>query len=471
MTLRSRHRALLAATCLLLAAAAGSVLHTALESSDPAKDSVRTEAPDEIRLRFTTAVQIALSTAGVTSETVAGKSAVPAGDLAYADEDQKDVLVLPLTPRLGDGLYTVTWRTAGPDGHAISGDFSFRVQAPEPAPAESGTPPASAAPDSGERQPAQTEAAAAQEGSAEVGATGWAAVLVRFLFYAGLIGLLGAAVFRFFVLERLAGGATPAPALHLADARTTRLALISVLALLASAPLRLADQAQAFFPGDVIGNMGTIAMETTWGRAWWLQVSAAALGLIAFAGMRGPQRQAIRWRIIGLAALATATVPPLSGHAWGTEPRLLAVASDYFHVLAAGGWMGGLACLLLAALPGAGPREEGIPDRPSPVPAMVKLFSRMALLAVSVLVLTGGLNVWLHLDAVSELWTTMWGRSLLGKLVFVLAVMGLGLYNWRIGQPAVAESGHSGPIAKSALFELFLGTAAVVATSFLVGQP
>ena len=232
--------------------------------------------------------------------------------------------------------------------------------------------------------------------------------------------------------------------MHLADARTTRLALISVLALLASAPLRLADQAQAFFPGDVIGNMGTIAMETTWGRAWWLQVSAAALGLIAFAGMRGPQRQAIRWRIIGLAALATATVPPLSGHAWGTEPRLLAVASDYFHVLAAGGWMGGLACLLLAALPGAGPREEGIPDRPSPVPAMVKLFSRMALLAVPVLVLTGGLNVWLHLDAVSELWTTMWGRSLLGKLVFVLAVMGLGLYNWRIGQPAVAESGHSG---------------------------
>ena len=126
---------------------------------------------------------------------------------------QKDVLVLPLTPRLGDGLYTVTWRTAGPDGHAISGDFSFRVQAPEPAPAESGTPPPSTAPDSGERQPAQTEAAAAQEGSAEVGATGWAAVLVRFLFYAGLIGLLGAAVFRFFVLERLAGGGNTGPRL------------------------------------------------------------------------------------------------------------------------------------------------------------------------------------------------------------------------------------------------------------------
>ena len=99
---------------------------------------------------------------------------------------------------------------------------------------------------------------------------------------------------------------------------------------------------------------------------------------------------------------------------------------------------------------------------------MVAAFSRVARVAVAVLLVTGALKIWMHIDAASELWTTPWGRSLLVKTGVVAGVMALGLYNWRVVRPRL-ERGAGG--ALPAVVELLLGAAAVAVTSFLVTQP
>jgi methionine-rich copper-binding protein CopC len=42
--------------------------------------------------------------------------------------DDKSLMATVPGP-LADGAYTVTWRSAGDDGHAMRGDFAFTVRA------------------------------------------------------------------------------------------------------------------------------------------------------------------------------------------------------------------------------------------------------------------------------------------------------------------------------------------------------
>lgn len=135
--------------------------------------------------------------------------------------------------------------------------------------------------------------------------------------------------------------------------------------------------------------------------------------------------------------------------------------------------MGGLACLLWvsARLPDDSVNGgAGSPDRPG-LAEMVAAFSRVAQVAVAVLLVTGALKIWTHIDAASQLWTTPWGRTLLVKAGIVAGVLALGFHNWRVVRPRL-ERGEGGlnPM-RAAFVEMLLGAAAVAATSFLAAQP
>ena len=100
-----------------------------------------------------------------------------------------------------------------------------------------------------------------------------------------------------------------------------------------------------------LGWLSGLLASTVWGRAWVLQVVAV---LVAGWGFRRACRPTDRkgWSLALAGAMALAVTPALSGHAVATPNwALLAVAADTVHILAAGGWMGGLAVLLLVGLP------------------------------------------------------------------------------------------------------------------------
>ena len=458
------------APLLVIAATSGwGWLHTELKGSDPEPDSVLEASPAAVTLTYTTVVQLALSNIKVRSAGADGEAAA-AGDLAYMGDDRREVLVLPLTEPLGSGSYTVAWTAAGPDGHALSGEFGFRVELPVLAMEE-----VTGAAGGENGEPAPGDDVAGKGVQAETGEFGAGFDLVRtgvrFLFYGAIVALLGAVAFRLLVLGQCARAGESGAVIDTAARRVGTLGMLGLGLLLATLPFRLWHQTEAFFPGDVADNLFTVATGTVWGAGWWLQSVLVVLigGGVWVARRDGAGNSG--WSVMTLGALLLPIVPLLSGHGWADSPRALSAAATYLHVVAAGGWVGGLACLLLAGLPALHRHGgQGSQDTHG-LAGMVGAFSRVAQVAVALLLVTGAVKVWIHIGAVSDLWTTAWGRSLLVKDGVVAGVLALGFYNWRFVRPALAGSPRQGLIRGPAMVELLLGAAVVGATAYLVAQP
>ena len=450
-----------------LATAAPSPLHTELKESEPAADTVLVASPTAVTLTYTTAVQLALSTVTVRDAGTDG-AAVAGGELAHPGEDRHDVLVLPLTDPLPAGSYVVAWTTAGPDGHPLSGEFGFRVELPRTE-VEVEPPETPVEGDDSAATPARGDTQ--REGSGRRGDLDLVPTALRFLFYTGIVGLLGAVVFRLLVLAKCARAGESPRVIDAAAARAWRIATVGLAVLLPTLPYRLWHQTAAFFPGDVAGNLFAIATGTAWGVGWWLQFGVVLLTAWGLRMARPGGPRASGWPVIAVGVLLLPVVPVLSGHGWADSPRAISAAATYLHVVAAGGWVGGLSCLFFAGLPAL--RKHGSAEavtRPG-LASMVGAFSRVAQIAVVLLLVTGAVKVWIHIGSISDLWTTAWGRSLLVKDLVVAGVLALGFYNWRFVRPALDESPRFGLIRGPAMLELLLGAAVVGVTSYLVAQP
>lgn len=96
--------------------------HLHLTKSQPVKDTTLAAAPTEIRLWFNQVPQRAVSRIGLTGPS--GEVAV--GELEFADEDMS--FKAAVSGQLAPGPYTVAWRTAGDDGHAMRGEYGFVIR-------------------------------------------------------------------------------------------------------------------------------------------------------------------------------------------------------------------------------------------------------------------------------------------------------------------------------------------------------
>ena len=108
----------------VLAALCGAtaVAHMAVQKTMPEDGAVLTQSPHHIQVWYTQSPDPAISR--ITLEGAGGD--VDLGDTKVVN-DKSLVAMLPSTLRAG--AYTVKWRTAGDDGHAQRGDFTFTVRA------------------------------------------------------------------------------------------------------------------------------------------------------------------------------------------------------------------------------------------------------------------------------------------------------------------------------------------------------
>lgn len=436
------------------------VRHTELEVATPADGSVVGSPVDRVLLRFTTAVQLPLSRVVLTSDDGRPLS----GNLDLVDASEGRELRLALAGPLEPGRYRVEWQTAGPDSHVIRGEFAFQVAGA----GLQGEQPADTAPVASTQEDTLAVAPepAAPSGS---GSTGH---VIRWLQYLGIILVTGAAAFRFFVVPFVLRQSALASAGAVMTKRLAALAWTGVALLALSLPARLWSQSLALWGGESLaaGNLGALVFRTPWGWGWLVQIAALILVVVGLrlAAPGGARKRG--WGVVAVAAVLLAFVPSLSGHVWGIEPQGVGVLLSGAHVLAAGTWMGGLAALLVAGLPGIRTVKTVEGDRPGLV-TVVEAFSRMALLAVLVLVAAGvGQNLFL-LGSPGNLISTGWGRTLLVKLGLLAGAGALGLYNWRVVRPALRETPRPGLLRIPATVELLLGLAILAATAVLVTRP
>jgi putative copper export protein len=142
------------------------------------------------------------------------------------------------------------------------------------------------------------------------------------------------------------------------------------------------------------------------------------------------------------------------------------------HIIGAGGWIGSLAALTLIAIPTARLLSDGASDGvDARIAGLVRAFSPTALGFSALLGLSGLLLAWGNLGGLPELWTSIYGRTLLLKLSTLAVVVATGAYNWRRVLPALGQPAASTRLRRSSLVELLAAFVVLVITAALVATP
>jgi methionine-rich copper-binding protein CopC len=97
----------------------------ALSRTEPGADSTVTAAPTALKMYWTQSPKLPVTTIRLTSAT---NQAVTLGEPKTDEKDAK-ILSVPVTGAVAPGVYTVTWRTAGDDGHILNGTYKFTYRA------------------------------------------------------------------------------------------------------------------------------------------------------------------------------------------------------------------------------------------------------------------------------------------------------------------------------------------------------
>jgi uncharacterized membrane protein len=163
--------------------------------------------------------------------------------------------------------------------------------------------------------------------------------------------------------------------------------------------------------------------------------------------------------IAGAWALAA---PGISGHAGDPGRGPLVIGLDALHVAAAAIWIGGL--VQLAVVTPHATRGLTQPLRDATRARIAGRFSRMAVAAVAVLAVTGALRALWELSAVSQIWTTSYGRTLLAKTVLLLMTLAVASRSRRF-------LGRYQMLRRSVTAELVVLSAVVAAVALLTNLP
>jgi copper transport protein len=171
-----------------------------------------------------------------------------------------------------------------------------------------------------------------------------------------------------------------------------------------------------------------------------------------------------------LGAAGLTVVAALNSHARTLGHPSLGVTSVALHLVAVSLWVGGLGALVV--LGGMSWRAVERERRPSLLRAVIPRFSRIAIVAVLVVIATGTVNAILDLAKVSDLWSTTYGKVVLAKvgllgLALLLAARHLWLTPRRLATPEKADN-EARSFERSSAAELVLLGVAIALASALV---
>ena len=199
---------------------------------------------------------------------------------------------------------------------------------------------------------------------------------------------------------------------------------------------------------------------TEWGSTWIRgAIGGVVIIVAALAGRRLPR---LAWVVATACLLLLSAFPALTGHASTGEPRWLSVGADTLHVLGAMLWIGGLTFLVRAVWSAQGSSRGLV------LSTVVPRFSPLAVVAVGMLMATGVYASWIHLESVSSLWSTTYGRVLSAKVLLVGMVMLLGAINWKRLTPKLGSVEGDSAMLRAASIEMALAHLVLVITAFLI---
>ena len=369
--------------------------HATLGSSEPPANEILGNSPGSVALRFTEPVEEIYTKVILVDET---GNEVP-GTSVSLDPSDETLARLVIPDDLERGTYSVVYRTlSAADGHRFSGYFAFTIGSTSdvrtvipPSISDSGGPPF------------------------------WLSTLSRWFAFLTLSLLTGLWLTWVFVVRP---GLAPVwqigPTVVL---RMRRYALIAGLLYVIGALFALVIQASGQSDGDLIQALNDTLVETRWGRIWTMRpvIGAAITVVFMAAAWWWPRRRALTWA--GLLVLSAALPLPhaLISHASAqSNGRTEAITADYFHLLAMGIWIGGLAAIGVTVTASG---DLGPDGRKAFLVRTMPRFSAVALTCWAALGLTGIYSGYLQIGSWDGLFDTAYGKALVYKLLILAAVL------------------------------------------------
>jgi copper transport protein len=200
--------------------------------------------------------------------------------------------------------------------------------------------------------------------------------------------------------------------------------------------------------------------ETRVGSIWLARLVFAFVAALSVSFASRSDGSSYWWAATALACVPLLTLTQLS-HA-AAEGRPLPFVADWAHVAAAAAWMGGVLSFPMLLL---GPlKKASAQTRAELLRRSVPRFSRMATLAVVVLVVTGSYAGLQHVPSPESLGATPYGRALILKLFLVFVMLVIGAMN-------LIDRGRNESFGHLVGFELALAAGVFVATGFLTTLP
>ena len=465
--------------------------HAKLLRSEPSANATLKQAPKTVELWFSEELEAMMSTIVVTDQT--GKR-VDRGNVSLGEGNKRLQIDLE---ELGAGRYTVDWKALSTDEHTMKGKFTFTVAQTANATANPTITPPSSGSERGEQsnQAASAAPAAQETEMMQESGTPWSMSFVRWLEYLAMMTLFGGFAFRLLVLAPALGraGTGKGEAARKGERRIIFLCWLSVVLLVITSLIGLVQQASAVFDksiGEALAPSLLVGVltKTGYGGAWLLKIVTAAALVVTIFLLESQTKRAqtekqsgLLWWVGLVAGAALLVAPSWTGHAAASiKDFRYAVLTDWLHLLAGGFWVGSLFHLALSAGPALTSLDP--PRRTRALNHMIKLFTRIAVPGVALLVLAGLYNSWVHVESFSALWTTAYGRTLLIKLILVGIMLLLGgLNNFHFGKKAAqlsaseegasAERDHAkleGGFSRSVMVEAVIGVIVLLITAVLV---
>ena len=495
-----------AGAVLLLAAPASA--HAVVVSSDPPDGTRLNRSPSSVTIRFDEPVGLDLGYLRVVDGT---GQRVDAGAPSHPNADGAAIQVA-LRSGLGDGSYLASYRVISADSHAVTGSIRYVVgNGPLVSPGgSSGSPTVS--------RPVSIALAVSHwlsfAGIAVVGGswlifTVWPSGRRRFevrrLIWAGWLAAVLGTLGEFLVQGPYAAGTSLTSmfrsqlmdaTLHATSGQllSVRGVLVGVLGLVLSALFAERNRLNWAQELAAIVGVGIVVSYAASGHSQsvdprWLAVLVVALHLAAM----------IVW-LGGLSLLLTAAIvrwrADRTGWAAGSaEPELAAVPAGLAAVPAERAGSVELAGSAELAAPGVGPAGDEPADYPdhdypaddyddyedefdefnefdddNELAAGLPIFSRVALICVSTLAVTGLLQAWHEIRTVDAIATTRYGQLVLLKVVLFVGLLGLG-YLARRGLRRSAADSTLSRLRRTMLIEVAVGAIVLAATAVLVAEP
>ena len=287
-------------------------------------------------------------------------------------------------------------------------------------------------------------------------------IVARFLHYAAGMALFGLTLFTLYAYPSRAEvqparlESSIAPAIFKLAIATFMTAILWLAVVIAN----MAGSASAIIDPDAVRS---VLLDTSFGKVWAARLLFAALlvGLTGFSYF-SPQRHLPTVLVTVFSGVLLATLAG-TGHTMHSEgmERVLHIAADGAHLLAAGAWFGGLFALAYV-LKVSGPESTVVLHR----------FSGMGYVAVAVLIGSGLINSWYLVGSISNLLSTPYGQLLLVKLAFFGGMLGLAFANrfWLV--PALTKGGNeaatsNAKLRRNVLAEQSLGVLVIAIVSVL----